>query len=270
MPVSAAVDTYDLLVRWPGDRRLSELDRRKTFAVHGYPRHWDLGRRAVWVAQDGKVVRDLRIDRISNEMKRLEIAGTVPSSHGHRLHIRTSTALEPLLLKHVRGSGWPHTFPNPATIRYVLPDPFEVVTITPRASAPFRVPIEVARIQSVVVENQREHLAQFQERHLVRMYQDWLGRRVDSYVIPTKVGALRTDAFDDERNLLIEAKSNVERPSLRMAVGQLWDYARQLPSAPLLAVLLPAKPDVDGMAFLESCGVGVIWRTAAGFHDNVV
>ena len=89
-------------------------------------------------------------------------------------------------------------------------------------------------------------------------------------MIPTKVGALRTDAFDDERNLLIEAKSNVERPSLRMAVGQLYDYARQLPSGPGFAVLLPAKPDVNGMAFLEWCGVAVIWRTAAGFKDNVV
>lgn len=270
MPVSAAVGAYDLLVRWPGDRPLSELDRRKTFAVHGYPRHWDLCRRAVWVAQDGKVVRKLRIGRISNEVKGLEIAGTRPSSHGHRLHIQTTTSLGPFLLKDVTGSGWPHTFPSPATIRYVSPDPFEVVTVTAHDSAPFRVPIEVVRIESAVVENQREHLAQFRERHLVRMYEDWLGRRVDSYVIPTKVGALRTDAFDDERNLLIEAKSNVERPSLRMAVGQLWDYARQLPSDPSVAVLLPSKPDIDGMAFLESCGVRAIWQTAAGFHDTVV
>lgn len=142
--------------------------------------------------------------------------------------------------------------------------------VGPQVDAPFRVPIEVQRVEKAYIEQQREHVAQFKERRLVRAYQNWLGRDLDAYAIPFGQTILRTDAYDDKRNLLIEAKSNAQRPSLRMAVGQLWDCARYLSPPPRLAILLPQKPDQDGMAFLKHCRVTTIWQSKAGFQEKII
>lgn len=63
------------------------------------------------------------------------------------------------------------------------------------------------------------------------------------------------------RDLLIEVKSSTNMPEIRMAVGQLLDYSRQLPSREKtdLAVLLPTKPNSNIKDFLDYCTIGMLW-----------
>jgi len=62
-------------------------------------------------------------------------------------------------------------------------------------------------------------------------------------------------------DLLIEVKSSIEAPHVRMAVGQLFDYWFTLKSdeEPHLAVLLPERPATDVLGFLQWMGVGLMW-----------
>jgi hypothetical protein len=78
---------------------------------------------------------------------------------------------------------------------------------------------------------------------------------------------LYNDLFNRTRNQLVEVKANGTRDSVRMAIGQLADYARFVPRADR-AVLLNAKPDDDLLDLLVSQGVSGIWRTRGGFADN--
>lgn len=73
-----------------------------------------------------------------------------------------------------------------------------------------------------------------------------------------------TDLFDQTTNTLIEAKSSIARPSFRMAIGQLADYARMVKPAPKRAILLPEKPRSDLLKLAKSQGISVIWADGKG------
>jgi len=62
-------------------------------------------------------------------------------------------------------------------------------------------------------------------------------------------------------DLLIEVKSSVESPQVRMAVGQLFDYWFTLKGdeEPHLAVLLPERPSKEVENFLKWVDVGLMW-----------
>ena len=86
--------------------------------------------------------------------------------------------------------------------------------------------------------------------------------------------ALRTDIFNWTRNQLIEAKASTTRRDIRMAIGQLADYAHilrrtgSLERTPDRAVLLVAKPEQDLIDLLASEGINVIWQEGDSFADN--
>lgn len=67
--------------------------------------------------------------------------------------------------------------------------------------------------------------------------------------------------YDKKHDLIIEAKSSLERPNIRMAIGQLHDYWFNLKGndVPHIAILLPNKPDTDCISFLEWMDVGIMW-----------
>ena len=70
------------------------------------------------------------------------------------------------------------------------------------------------------------------------------------------------EQYDSNGNdLLIEVKSSIERPHVRMAVGQLLDYWFTLKGGkePHLAVLLPKRPDEEVVGFLQWMRVGLMW-----------
>lgn len=67
--------------------------------------------------------------------------------------------------------------------------------------------------------------------------------------------------FNGVDDLLIEAKSSIELPHLRMAVGQLFHYWFQMypDKKPRLAVLLPERPSGSAVRYLDWMKVGTLW-----------
>ena len=68
-----------------------------------------------------------------------------------------------------------------------------------------------------------------------------------------------TDIFVVETEELIEAKASSSREHIRMALGQILDYARYIPHASL-TVLVPTKPPIEMIELLIANGVGVTWE----------
>jgi hypothetical protein len=67
--------------------------------------------------------------------------------------------------------------------------------------------------------------------------------------------------YNGKKDLLVEVKSDENRSSLRLAVGQLLDYRRGLSQRAKAepAVLTPSKPDNDSLAYLKDVGVHAMW-----------
>ncbi|MGQ4514854.1 hypothetical protein [Streptomyces sp. DW26H14] len=80
-------------------------------------------------------------------------------------------------------------------------------------------------------------------------------------------GALMTDTYDATDNALYEAKGKASREHVRMAIGQLLDYRRNIdvPEGLRLAVLLPGEPTADVKALLAAEDIALVTRTADGF-----
>ena len=76
-----------------------------------------------------------------------------------------------------------------------------------------------------------------------------------------------TDAYDETDNVLIEAKGTGSREAIRMAIGQLADYARFVDAGVTRAVLLPQRPRPDLEELMRSQGIVAIWKSR-GFDDN--
>ena len=87
--------------------------------------------------------------------------------------------------------------------------------------------------------------------------------------VPGASGPLYSDLYNETRGQLIEAKAGTSRSDVRMAIGQLADYARMIKPSPRCAVLLEARPSQDLIDLLHSQDFAVIWRDGPGFCDNV-
>ena len=74
---------------------------------------------------------------------------------------------------------------------------------------------------------------------------------------------LITNYDNTGRDLLIEVKSSSDRPDLRLAVGQLFDYRRQLPRRAVtdLAILVPDEPNKDSIDYIRDVGIEIMWFT---------
>ena len=140
---------------------------------------------------------------------------------------------------------------------------------------PIPIPIkETARsAEKTIVPASEAHEMLLQERHLVKSYQKYLkaqGSSASAYRFPLQQGvSIVCDLYDKQRGNLIEAKAVIDRPSLRMAIGELADYVRFIGGRPQRAVLLPARPSADLEELLRSQGVHTIWQSEpAHFADN--
>lgn len=70
-----------------------------------------------------------------------------------------------------------------------------------------------------------------------------------------------TDLWIGGVNILLEVKSNADRVSVRMALGQLIDYTRFLRTA-ARAILLPEEPEADLFKLAKSQNTALIWPVA--------
>ncbi len=136
-----------------------------------------------------------------------------------------------------------------------------------------------------VVEVEAQHVEQFQvsvpsqeieatrrEQSLVLSYRDHLkglGHRATRHRYPLYGSgpALVCDLVDETALVLYEAKGDVRRSSVRMAIGQLLDYRRFEPASMSLAVLLPRQPAKDIIRLIGSVNSSAVWRTKEGFES---
>jgi hypothetical protein len=145
-----------------------------------------------------------------------------------------------------------------------------------RLKAPLCRPISIERASSEPFEQRFEaatRQAYRREQLLVERLDKQLrkkGRTVSRHAITLPDGTeLRSDLFDHDTGLLVEAKASVDRASMRMAVGQLLDYERFVTPVPRVkAVLVPERPPADLVALLESLDIAVIWSAGDHFRDN--
>lgn len=108
------------------------------------------------------------------------------------------------------------------------------------------------------------------ENSLVEDFARWLGGPPDrlkrwAIKLDGEPGRLLTDVFDTETNVLYEAKGSAGRSWVRLAVGQLLDYRRNIPVDGIeTSVLLPAEPSRDLRSYLKSVNIGLTYREPTG------
>ena len=145
--------------------------------------------------------------------------------------------------------------------------------------------VEPARAQVTEVSVEAQHVEQFQvsvrdkvieatrgEQGLVLAFKQHLesqGHRASrhQYQPDGPVPSLYCDLVDETDHVLYEAKGDVLRTSVRMAIGQLFDYRRFEPPSTSVAVLLPRQPTRDIINLIHSVSASVVWRTKDGFES---
>ncbi|MCX4470690.1 hypothetical protein OOK41_10290 [Micromonospora sp. NBC_01655] len=131
------------------------------------------------------------------------------------------------------------------------------------------VPMEAHRAEAFQVEPKREPTAaERREADLVDRYVGAVtaegGTTTRKEIkLPDLGRALYTDLFDGGRAELVEAKSSAARHHVRLALGQLLDYARYVEHKSR-AVLLPSYPGSDLVALLHSVNVACIYEQEGG------
>jgi hypothetical protein len=135
------------------------------------------------------------------------------------------------------------------------------------------VPVEARNVATYPVEHvARTAAAERMEQQLVLDLRDYLqshGHRIVRHKYGIDGGNLYCDMFDETDAVLVEAKGDVTRELVRMAIGQLLDYSRFYPTRPRLAVLLPRRPSDDTMQYLGSVGATLVYRNAESAWDYV-
>lgn len=107
-------------------------------------------------------------------------------------------------------------------------------------------------------------IAQRDEAQIVAQFEGWLrGRKHEvqrvRIRIPGERHELITDTYDSTEAVLYEAKSGVDRATIRLGVGQILDYLRFLPEA-RGRLLLPEEPSADLKQLVKSCALGLAYR----------
>lgn len=149
-------------------------------------------------------------------------------------------------------------------------------TAEPRQTRVRVAPIERVRPEPIlVITPARSQAAQKREGELVHRYENWCnsrGRAIGRAEIRTAEGdRIVADAYDVHRHLLLEAKAKPDRPSVRMAIGQLYDYSASMEVPPLLALLVPSEPVESLCALLRNCGIGLVVEDGQlGFKEALI
>jgi hypothetical protein len=117
--------------------------------------------------------------------------------------------------------------------------------------------IEERNTERFFVDPSREpYEAERRESRLVQAFREFLVARDHQVTRQRIVRAgeakpIFSDVVDSTANLLVEAKGTATRDAVRMAFGQLADYARFLDN-PVRAILIPAEPCEDLRALGDS------------------
>ena len=147
--------------------------------------------------------------------------------------------------------------------------------VAPEADRPTvrDVPMEAHEAETFQTNPRREPtVAERREADLVRRYTAWLeaaGSTVTrkEITLPDLGHALYADLFDHHRFELVEAKSSASRHHVRLALGQLLDYARYV-AHESRAVLLPSDPGPDLRQLLHSVNITCVYEVSLGVFER--
>ena len=152
--------------------------------------------------------------------------------------------------------------------------PAEPTTESAESDRFVEVDVETQHVEQfrVTVPHQ-DRMATQSELTLVEAFRDYLqskGRRVTKHAYPLHGSSypLSCDLVDRTDHVLYEAKGDVLRTSVRMAIGQLFDYRRFEDPQVRLAVLLPRKPAQDLIDLIHTVPASAVWRTEGGFESD--
>ena len=150
-----------------------------------------------------------------------------------------------------------------------------VMAIRTGSSSRLKRPVtgKVIRRQSVEAQHTREYeiskradsvVGRRREAELVMEFESFLrssGIEVSAHHYRLGELELRNDIADDTNQILWEAKGSIDRSSVRMALGQLLDYARFEDGVWRGGVLLPRRPSADLLELIHVAGRLAAWRT---------
>ncbi|MGI5197748.1 hypothetical protein ACQEVY_29650 [Streptomyces sp. CA-288835] len=118
-------------------------------------------------------------------------------------------------------------------------------------------------------------IADLRQSELRDQYLDELAKQQhDVFAYQIKIAGtttiLKTDLYDATEHELYSVRGESSREEVRMAIGQLKDYARHIsPRGPKLVVLLPEKPQDDLLNLLHTERIDAVFRDGAGYTRSV-
>jgi hypothetical protein len=128
------------------------------------------------------------------------------------------------------------------------------------------IPIEEHLTERTVITPDAEpRVVERREQKLVKELEAWLlaaGHEVCRLELHAggDPAPIRCDLFDKTDNTIVEAKSTITRPAIRMAIGQLADYARLMEQPPRKRqILVPEEPRRDLINLAKSLRIEVLW-----------
>ncbi len=143
----------------------------------------------------------------------------------------------------------------------------DIPMLAPRRAVVTEAPIEQALAESFTVERKLSEPADRARREaaLQKAYERHLrtlGHRIvrKAITVSGQPGTLYTDLYDATTHNLVEVKSSADRNTIRLALGQILDYARYIKPR-TCTILLPRRPAPDLIDLLHSYAVQTVWLT---------
>lgn len=277
-PTPSLEGRLDMAVKWPDQVDWRRFARRKTYPIAGYPYYLRIPGGRLWLVWRRRMQYSVAVAGIERRDSTLVLDGMplacryvlkLVADSGQAVNRALSEVQDPDRV--TRGWQWDRGW------RYLRPGGRTFVRTGERTGdrtaggRPRRIALEDATVEEYRLKPTMERVARRREARLLDEYRRFLGppdNRLCRYEIPLRgAPSLFTDAYDTRRHLLIEAKASVKREDIRMAIGQLFDYARYLSPRPRLAVLTPDQPAGELLELLWEHHIVAIWRTSNGFTD---
>lgn len=259
----------DLAVRWSDDpKAVAKLKRQGFLPLHSCPRQLDHQATVAVVQEGGRVVLTFVCVKVEGPRPIARIVDGARVQKGYRLVARPGSIRVPLTprklairwyaigqFRYFDAAKW-----RPLNLSGEWGEGEHLVDGIPYDPSASAIPYEDG-IPGKAKDDP--------ESRLVRAYVKWMNAegRFEHHRMDEADGC--TDLFDRRCWRIIEAKANTDRRTMRLAVGQLFDYKRRYRRTPSIGVLLASRPDLADLAFLDACRVAAIWRTPSGrFNDN--
>jgi len=269
------METKDLLINWPdGEKHLKKILKQKGFYLNCMPSKIDFKKNSVGIVQSGIVKCVFYIRGFKHTENAIFPAGKINGKFNKGKGYFFSIFKIKITEIKPRIAGF-NAF---GALRYY--DLNKDIAFNFSGSKINNISNYVDKIQYIDSETFKSKPFNFKgtsiiknsaEKALVNAYVKYC--KLENHVLHPYLKTDRhyADLFDKSKWRLIEAKSIVDRKTIREALGQLLDYKREYNRKPSLGILLPEKPSQSIIEFLNHYKVTVIWEKERGkgnFYDS--